>query len=43
MSIVSPGPDKKVESTEPPDTWTVRPVVWEDGGGDPRLLPDRWT
>ncbi len=20
-------------STEPPDTWTVRPVVWEDGGG----------
>ena len=21
------------DSTEPPDTWTVRPVVWEDGGG----------
>jgi len=23
----------KQSSTEPPDTWTVRPVVWEDGGG----------
>jgi hypothetical protein len=21
----------KQGSTEPPDTWTVRPVVWEDG------------
>ena len=26
-------PDRKWSSTEPPDTWTVRPVVWEDGGG----------
>ena len=25
----------KQGSTEPPDTWTVRPVVWEDGGGQP--------
>jgi hypothetical protein len=25
----------KQGSTEPPDTWTVRPVVWEDGGGNP--------
>ena len=24
---------KKRGSTESPDTWTVRPVVWEDGGG----------
>ena len=25
----------KQDSTEPPDTWTVCPVVWEDGGGRP--------
>jgi hypothetical protein len=26
---------RKQDSTEPPDTWTVCPVVWEDGGGQP--------
>jgi hypothetical protein len=26
---------RKQDSAEPPDTWTVCPVVWEDGGGQP--------
>ena len=30
---------RKQVSTEPPDTWTVRPVVWEDGGREPASYP----
>ena len=42
VPIGSQGSDRTWDSTEPPDTWTVCPVVREDGGGAiPHLLPDQ--